>query len=144
MKSPLLLSAPLPDLVPDLLAIINNTELIAVNQDSAGVQVDLRTMVLASTQTCLREGALGGWEGPCGQTDGCTTPPVLCVDCDLSLIRLVCMTDCACQARKLAVNSDPLPWLVGLAPCDLAPKRFYSRGFEQAGAFGQALLIHLP
>lgn len=71
MKSPLLLSAHLPDLVPALLEIINNTEIIAINQDIAGV-----------------------------------------------------------QARKLAIDDDPLPWLVGLAPCDLAPKRSFSRGLE--------------
>ena len=54
MKAPLILSSHLPDLIPDLVRIINNTEVISVNQDSAGV-----------------------------------------------------------QARKLAVNAQPLPWLVG-------------------------------
>jgi hypothetical protein len=38
MKAPLLLSAHLPDMVPALLSIINNTEVIQINQDSAGVQ----------------------------------------------------------------------------------------------------------
>ena len=38
MKAPLLLSAHLPDLVPELLAIANSSDVIAVNQDSAGVQ----------------------------------------------------------------------------------------------------------
>jgi len=37
------------------------------------------------------------------------------------------------QARKLAVDGKPLEWLVGLAPCDSAPKRFYSRGLEPDG-----------
>lgn len=71
MKAPLLLSARLPDLIPELLAIINNTEVIAINQDRAGV-----------------------------------------------------------QARKLAINGQPMPWLVGLAPCDSAPKRSFARGFH--------------
>ena len=38
MKAPLLLSTHLPDLVPELLAIANSSDVIAVNQDSAGVQ----------------------------------------------------------------------------------------------------------
>ena len=36
MKAPLLLSTHLPDLVPELIDIINNTEVIAINQDSLG------------------------------------------------------------------------------------------------------------
>ena len=38
MKSPLLLSADLPRLAPEVLAIVNNSALIAVNQDALGVQ----------------------------------------------------------------------------------------------------------
>ena len=38
MKSPLLLSANLPELGASLVALANNTELIAVNQDDLGVQ----------------------------------------------------------------------------------------------------------
>jgi hypothetical protein len=37
--------------------------------------------------------------------------------------------DAGVQARKLVVDGKRLPWLVGLAPCDTAPKRFYSRGY---------------
>ena len=39
MKSPLLLSSDLPSLVPALIQMVNNTEVIAVNQDALGVQV---------------------------------------------------------------------------------------------------------
>ena len=74
MKSPLLLSSKLSTLVPELLSIINNTEVIAVNQDEAGV-----------------------------------------------------------QARKLVVDGKPLPWLVGLTPCDSTPHTFYSRTLERKG-----------
>ena len=38
MKSPLLLSSNLPALDPSLIALANNTELIAINQDGLGVQ----------------------------------------------------------------------------------------------------------
>eukprot|EP00729_Bicosta_minor_P014525 gene14527-23594_t len=38
MKAPLLLSSDLPTLVPELIAIVNNTEVIAMNQDDLGVQ----------------------------------------------------------------------------------------------------------
>eukprot|EP00038_Savillea_parva_P009420 m.183415 g.183415 ORF g.183415 m.183415 type:complete len:611 (-) comp15806_c0_seq1:115-1947(-) len=38
MKSPLLLSSNLPKLSSDLIAIVNNTDIIAVNQDPLGVQ----------------------------------------------------------------------------------------------------------
>lgn len=31
------------------------------------------------------------------------------------------------QARKLSVGGEPVPWLLGLEPCDKAPARFYSR-----------------
>lgn len=68
MKAPLLLSSNLPKLDPSLIALANNTELIAVNQDALGV-----------------------------------------------------------QARKLAVDGSPLPWLVALAACDTAPPLFHSR-----------------
>ena len=39
------------------------------------------------------------------------------------------------QARKLAVDGAPLPWLVGLADCAAAPKTFRNRndGFEDTG-----------
>jgi hypothetical protein len=37
------------------------------------------------------------------------------------------------RARAQAVDDRPLPWLVGLLPCDSNPKRPYARGFE-AGA----------
>lgn len=36
--APLILSSPLPELVPAVIDIINNTEVIALNQDSLGVQ----------------------------------------------------------------------------------------------------------
>ena len=42
MKSPLLLSSDLPSLVPALIQMVNNTEVIAVNQDALGVQVTPR------------------------------------------------------------------------------------------------------
>jgi hypothetical protein len=29
------------------------------------------------------------------------------------------------------VNGQPLPWLVGLKPCDSRPKRSYARGFQR-------------
>ena len=38
MKAPLLLSSNLPHLVPEVIAIVNNTDIIAVNQDPLGVQ----------------------------------------------------------------------------------------------------------
>lgn len=38
MKAPLLLSSDLPMLIPEVTAIINNTEVIAFNQDRLGVQ----------------------------------------------------------------------------------------------------------
>jgi hypothetical protein len=38
MKAPLLLSADLPNLTADVLAIVNATEVIGVNQDALGVQ----------------------------------------------------------------------------------------------------------
>lgn len=37
------------------------------------------------------------------------------------------------QARKLVVGNATLPWKVGLAPCDSAPKRFYNRNWESTG-----------
>eukprot|EP01043_Picozoa_sp_COSAG02_P008017 COSAG02_NODE_249_length_27097_cov_30.179155_6_plen_252_part_00 len=40
--------------------------------------------------------------------------------------------DAGVQARKLVVDGQRLPWLVGLAPCDTAPKRFYSRSYRCA------------
>lgn len=73
MKAPLLLSSDLPSLVPEVLTIINNTEVIQINQDSLGV-----------------------------------------------------------QARKLAIDGKPLPWLVGLSACDSSPKTSYSRSFGAA------------
>ena len=42
MKAPLLLSAPLLELLPSVIAIVNATEIIAVNQDPLGVQVRFR------------------------------------------------------------------------------------------------------
>ena len=38
MKAPLLLSSNLPSLVPAVIAIVNNTEVVAINQDVLGVQ----------------------------------------------------------------------------------------------------------
>lgn len=38
MKAPLLLSSDLPSLVPEVIAIVNNTEVVAINQDTLGVQ----------------------------------------------------------------------------------------------------------
>ena len=36
MKSPLILGTPLPNLSPELLAIVSNKDVIAVNQDALG------------------------------------------------------------------------------------------------------------
>eukprot|EP00911_Craspedida_sp_UC1_P002528 UC1_evm1s1876 len=36
----------------------------------------------------------------------------------------------AVQARKLAVNGSPLPWLIGLEDCSRTPNRFYNRGLD--------------
>ena len=55
MKAPLLLSADLPNLIPDLIAIANNTEIIAVNQDPLGVQA--RKLARSSPST---DGTAGG------------------------------------------------------------------------------------
>jgi hypothetical protein len=117
MKAPLLLSSNLPKLSAALIEIANNTEVIAVNQDSLGVQVSERLLCSQHKQASIS------------------------VHC------LTCLTHCrhchhfvhfynpiyhnasvgSYQARKLSIDNTPVPWLVGLAPCDSAPATSHSR-----------------
>ena len=54
MKAPLLLSADLPKLHPAVLALVNNSEVIEVNQDSLGVQARNLTLISARAPPELR------------------------------------------------------------------------------------------
>jgi alpha-galactosidase len=85
MKAPLLLSTMLPDVQPKLMAIINNSAIIALNQDSLGVAA--RKLAIG---TAVNTASLNIRSG---------TPNTL----------------------------QPLPWLVGLASCDLSPAQYYAR-----------------
>ena len=60
MKAPLLLSADLPNLIPDLIAVANNTEVIAVNQDPLGVQARKLARSTGSTGSAGGAGGAGG------------------------------------------------------------------------------------